>query len=213
MNELPKKPTDLLARAYSLADQTESKALYRDWADTYDQTMLDGLSYATPRKTAKLLAEYLEDRNSAILDIGAGTGLAGAELIKLGYSTIDALDYSADMLEEARKTDAYRACIEADLHQRLPVESNTYQAQICTGTFTHAHVGAGCLDELLRILVPGGLMACTIHKDIWHSSGFELKLQQLTASNRIEVLTKHEGTFYDTSDEPEGWYLVWRKSG
>ena len=40
-------PEQLLARAYSLRgdDPVETLQLYADWAETYDQTMLDGLSY------------------------------------------------------------------------------------------------------------------------------------------------------------------------
>ena len=38
------KADDLLARAYALTgiDEAETKALYRDWAATYDDTMLEG---------------------------------------------------------------------------------------------------------------------------------------------------------------------------
>ena len=49
-DELAKTPEQLLARAYALRgnDPDETLKLYADWAETYDQTMLDGLSSITP---------------------------------------------------------------------------------------------------------------------------------------------------------------------
>jgi len=70
----------LVQRAYALSSAEESKALYRDWATSYDQSMLDGLGYLTPTLTAELLTRHLDARDAAILDIGSGTGLAGVAL-------------------------------------------------------------------------------------------------------------------------------------
>ena len=46
-----------------------------------------------------------------IIDAGAGTGLAGEELFKLGYTNIDALDISQEMLNEAKKKNVYKKLI------------------------------------------------------------------------------------------------------
>ena len=48
-------------------------------------------------------------RSARVLDAGAGTGLVGESLKRLGYSNIEALDLSLGMLEEARKKNAYSA--------------------------------------------------------------------------------------------------------
>ena len=42
-----------------------------------------------------------------IIDAGAGTGLIGVELKKLGYTNLCALDISAEMLREAKKKEVY----------------------------------------------------------------------------------------------------------
>ncbi len=115
---------ELLARAYALSNDKETKALYRDWASTYDETMLDGLSYLTPSRTAQLLADAVENKSARILDVGSGTGLAGENLAELGYTNIDALDYSADMLGIAavrmkNEKPFYKNCLQVDLNQRL----------------------------------------------------------------------------------------------
>lgn len=205
------KANELLQRAYSVKNVAETKELYRDWATTYDETMLDGLGYVTPQKTAAMLAEHLADRGAEILDIGCGTGLAGVGLAKSGYQTIDGLDYSAEMLEVARKTGAYRDLFEADLNAGLDLPDAKWDALICTGTFTHSHVGADCLDELLRILRPGGLFATTIHGEVFAPAGFKDKTVALEADGVMETIYRAPGTFYANSTKPEGEYFVWRK--
>ena len=45
-HEFENTPEQMLARAYALTanDSEETLRLYADWAETYDQTMLDGLA-------------------------------------------------------------------------------------------------------------------------------------------------------------------------
>ena len=59
-----KQAQALLRRAYELdgANDEETKALYRDWAETYDGTMIDGLGYVSPMKIAALTAQLVPDR-------------------------------------------------------------------------------------------------------------------------------------------------------
>jgi len=202
----------LLARAYALKDDAEAHQLYTEWAQTYDRTMLEGLGYRTPARTAELLHQNLADPKAVILDVGCGTGLAGEALTKPGLYTIDALDYSAAMLEVARHRGIYRNLIEADLNAPLALPDEAYDALICTGTFTHAHVGANCLGELFRVLKPGGLFACTVHKDIWEPQGFADTTAAMTKAGSLETLHFEPGEYYAESSEPEGWYILWRKS-
>ena len=72
-----------------------------------------------------------------IMDAGAGTGLVGIELQKFGFSTIDALDISPGMLEEAKKKNVYKKFICAALSdQRIPeIKTGEYDVLICVGVF------------------------------------------------------------------------------
>jgi predicted TPR repeat methyltransferase len=204
-------PDEILARAYALKDADAALALYRDWAATYDATMLDGLGYVTPARTAALLADHLADRAAPVLDVGCGTGLAGNELATLGFSIIDGLDLSAQMLGVARSRGVYRDLFEADLTRPLALADSAYAALVCTGTFTHAHVGASCLPELFRVLAPGGVFACTVHKDVWVEAGFAEMTARLEGEGLIETLYSRPGVYYQRSEEPEGSYIVWRR--
>ena len=212
-NKKPLKPSakKLLDRAHSLNNEEETKQLYRDWAQTYDKTMVEGLGYLSPIKAAKLLALNIPNKDALILDVGTGTGLVGKELAALGYANIDGIDYSAPMLEVARKTGIYGALLEADLTEPLSTKSNSYDALICIGTFTHGHVGADCLDELFRILKPGGKFITAIRKTYWEPAGFAAKILHLTKSGIAKTILRQEDSNYTDSQEPESWFVIWEK--
>jgi predicted TPR repeat methyltransferase len=201
----------LLERAHSLSSEAETRALYADWAHSYDKTMIDGLGYLSPAKSAKLLAGKVMDKSARILDVGTGTGLVGRELAKLGYTNIDGVDYSAPMLEVARKTGAYKKLLESDLNQPLGLGDDTYDALICIGTFTHGHIDADCLDELFRILKPGGRFVTAIRMDYWHSAGFDKKVERLSSEGAIKTVVCEEGRNYKDSPQEESWFIVWEK--
>lgn len=201
----------LLQRAHTLESETETKALYQDWASTYDKTMIEGLGYLSPVKAANLLADHLSSKSAQILDVGTGTGLVGSELFKLGFTNIDGIDYSAPMLKMARKTGAYGKLLEADINRKLEIETGIYDALICIGTFTHGHIGADCLDELFRVMASGGLFVTAIRKNYWHPAGFAVKVDQLTTEEKIKTVTREEESNYTTSTEPESWFVVWEK--
>lgn len=203
----------LLARAYALSSDEETKALYQDWASTYDETMLDGLSYLTPENTAKLLST-VTDKSALILDVGSGTGLAGQNLAERSFKNIHALDYSPAMLGVAKArqhngNQVYGEIIQADLNQKLTLKSNAYDAIICTGLFTHAHVGAGCLPELFRILKPRGFFATTVHKDVWGEGGFEEVVNRLTQEGILKTHSKELDIYFEADEEPQGFYILW----
>jgi len=214
MNTKSNSSKALLARAYALSNDEETKALYEDWASTYDETMLDGLSYLTPQNTSKLLATAVSEKSALILDVGSGTGLAGQSLAEHGYDNIHALDYSAEMLGVAKARQhngkqVYSRIIQADLNQEIDLQSSTYDAIICTGLFTHAHVGAGCLPELFRILKPGAFFAATIHKDVWDVAGFDEQIKKLTQGGVLKTHSKKLDIYFETDDEPQGYYILW----
>jgi len=199
----------LLERAYSLASPEESLNLYRDWAGTYDHTMLDGLAYISPALLADLVARHLTDRRSLILDVGCGTGLTALELARRGYSRFEGLDISPDMLAASEARGLYERLRQADLTGPLEAEDGAYDAVASTGTFTHGHVGADCLNELVRVLRPGGLLACTIHRDVWTAMGFEARLASLAADGRLREVAVEAGVYYASSTEPDGYFCLY----
>lgn len=202
----------LLERAYAIDSDATSRALYRDWAETYDATMLDGLRYRSPALVAALLGEHLPDRTAQVLDVGCGTGLAGQSLAELGFELIDGMDISPEMMQVAARRGVYRHFIAADLNQSLDMPDAHYDGATCSGTFTHGHVDARCLDELFRILRPGAPFAFTVKREVWEPLGFKDALQRLVAEGRITESAFRLDRHYDSSEQPDGVFCVYRRT-
>ena len=80
---MTKKPPSL-ADAYAIRTPEDNKRVYANWAETYDKGFAEKMDYHLPRQVAKAFADA--GGTGPILDIGAGTGLAGqaATALELG---------------------------------------------------------------------------------------------------------------------------------
>jgi len=180
-----------LDRAYALETPEDSKALYRDWADTYDSSFAEHMDYIYPAAVAAVFAARAGRDVGPVLDVGAGTGLVGEALARLGRWDVDGLDISEQMLAVAMGKGHYRAVIPADLTRSLDIASGTYGAVISAGTFTHGHVGPEALDELLRIAKPTALFVLGINEEVYQANGFEQKFAALApVITGFEILKK-----------------------
>jgi ubiquinone/menaquinone biosynthesis C-methylase UbiE len=204
------RTNQFLQEAYGLVDDKDMQLFYSNWADEYDAQLEKELNYLAPEKLTALFKRYEDNRDAKILDIGCGTGLTSVDLAKAGYRHIDGLDFSAAMLDKARGRNFYTSLIEADLNRPLAIGDNEYHAAICLGTFTHGHIGAGPLDEIFRIIKPGGYLVCTIHRAIWSEHGFEEKIDSLNQSGQVRTLEMKRDVYFKDS-APDGMYYVLQK--
>ena len=180
-----------LQRVYNLSSAAECKDVYDDWATTYDDDMISEMEYVAPRVAAQRLAD-LAPTTGTVLDAGCGTGLVGAELHRLGFTTIDGIDLSAGMLDTAHAKGCYRNLDTADLTARLPLDDATYDAVICVGTLTEGHVGPTALDELVRVTRPGGRVLVAILTRIWEPLGYRAHVDTLVARGDVRLLEADE---------------------
>ena len=171
-----------LKDAYSIKTSEDSINLYRSWASTYDSDFAKQNDYRSPLEIAKYYDKYSNNKDTPILDVGAGTGLIGECLNVNSYREIDAIDISPEMLNIARLKNCYSKIIEADLTERLMINDNHYGAIVSAGTFTHGHIGPDVLDELLRVTRSGGLFVFTIHYKLYKKAGFDKKFLEIEKS-------------------------------
>ena len=206
-------PEQMLSRAYALRgnDSDETLKLYADWAETYDQTMLDGLAYLSPQQIATLAAMTEPRRDVRVLDVGCGTGLLANAMRARGFNQIDGLDCSAPMLAVAQREGRINEAYLRDLNEKLEMSTECYDLLVSTGTFTHGHVGAGCLPELLTLLVSRGRLICTVHRDVWEQGGFGTGLQKLCEAGVAAVRSREADRLFAADDKPSGWYVVVEK--
>ncbi len=206
-----KGPSEFVDAAYHLDDEADMVDFYRKWAADYDHQMLDELGYTSPTKIAQLLSEHLPDTASTVFDIGCGTGLTCVFLAEMGYANLDGIDLSPDMVGVAGERGIYRELLVGDVNQALERDDASYDAVISSGTFTHGHVGPKPLDEIFRILKPGGILACTVHQDLWASMGFEAKFDTFVEQGIVSHVSSQLGSYY--KDAPvEGWFCVYQKN-
>ncbi len=201
-----------LARARALASAGEARRLYDAWAPTYDEDIYATLRITGTARIAALLHRFTIDPAIRILDVGCGTGAAGTELHKLGFTTIDGLDLSPGMLEVARRRGIYRRLVAADLLQPLTLAPESYDALLSAGTFTAGHVDARPLPGLLGLVRPGGLFTFVVGSGFWSRGGFETKIARLTAARAAEqVHCGEEPIGADGRDR--GFFVVLRRPG
>ncbi len=207
----PKGPSEFVDAAYQLDNQSDMVEFYQQWAEAYDREMLEGLGYESPTKIAHQLSQHLPDPKAAIFDIGCGTGLTCAYLAAKGYENLDGIDLSPDMVRVAGQRGIYRELLVGDVNQALERDDASYDGVISSGTFTHGHVGTQPLDEIFRILKPGGYLACTVHQDLWQSMGFEAKFEALVDEKTATCVSLEKDSYYKNGPD-EGWFCVYRKS-
>ena len=182
--------------------------VYKKWASIYDQDNDDVLGTVSQPNSVQIFHKHLSDKNQKIIDIGCGTGLVGLELSKLGYTSFDGVDISKEMIDIAISR-GYRSLFLGNLNESLPLESNSYDAALCVGVFTHGHVGPSRLEELTRVIKPEGLVCFTVNEDVYESYGFDKVIKELEAKKVWEILefTKQD---YMTKKNVMGFYCVAR---
>lgn len=191
----------ILDRVYGMEGRPEeSREVYAEWAEDYDRDTV-GFGYVGPALVAEKLAAMLP-KTARVLDAGCGTGLAGEELAKRGFTAIDGNDVSPDMLQVARHKGVYRDLSEADLTRPLDIPDATYDGVVCAGVFTSGHVGPQGFDELLRVAKPGAPVVATVHENVWDRDGYAAHLEALAHSGRARireaaVAPYHENEGYD----------------
>ena len=147
--------------------------------------------------------KFSED--AKILDVGAGTGLVGEELCKKNFTNLDALDASQALLNEAEKKGVYKQFFVDVLgpNRRLQLADNSYDAAIAAGVFTLNHVKAeGAMDEMARVVRPGGLVCFTIREDVMSKLeyGYQDKMEQLCREQVWKLVSYSKEQYHSKND-------------
>lgn len=199
-------------RAYAARGKDDLQDLYADWARTYERDHA-AIGYFGHVRAAEALQRHLPPRDDlAVLDAGAGTGLAGAELATRGYTHLTAIDLSAPMLTVARRKGVYEELAVVDLS--LPIDrlsADRFGGAVLVGVFSFGQAPAHALDEILRVVEPGGVIVFTMRTD-FHASdamGVASRMAELESEGAWEKLEVTEPMPYLPGKDPEARFRVW----
>jgi len=184
-----------LDEAYSVKTPEDNRRLYAKWAATYESSFVDAKQYRYPKAISEVFNEHVPtdaDEVARVIDVGCGTGLTGMYLSHLRpYLFIDGLDISPEMLAEARRKErtdqtlVYTNLGECDLTQSVVNTFEPYDALICSGTFTHGHLGPDALKNVLSLVRPAGWIVIGINNEHFESKNFQAELDSLADAKKI----------------------------
>jgi predicted TPR repeat methyltransferase len=175
---------DRLDAVYAARSPEEIAGTYDAWAESYEAEMAE-VGYRHPTICLALLARHLPAGAGPVLDAGAGTGLIGEWLKIIGHGPVEGVDLSRGMLEAAARKGVYDRLAQGDLTGRLPFEDGRFAGAVCAGVFTTGHVGAEGLDEILRVLRPGGVLVLTVKDKTW-AAGVAARIEALAGAGMVE---------------------------
>ena len=201
------KDVDEKLDIYKLTTKEEILKYYQIWTkkNKYNQDMVD-LNYVAPKETVSVLKKFLLNYDCKILDAGCGTGLVGIELKKFGYTNIDGVDFSQNMLDLIPKG-IYKKIENVDLNLPLKFKSNMYDVITCVGTFTCGHVKPSALDELIRIIKNKGFICFTVNEGIYKKYGFDNKIKELT-NKKMWSIKKIFKSNYIVNKDVNAWLCL-----
>jgi predicted TPR repeat methyltransferase len=177
LRELDNPPAAMMAAAEAIKTAPRSDAgyvrhLFDQFSADYDSRMIQQLAYAGPQILLDLAAMVMPGRDRlSILDLGCGTGLAGAVFQPLA-ARLDGVDLSPAMIEKARARGIYDDLVVADLETALGTAGAFYDLILAADTLVYLGDLAAVFRGAAARLAPDGYFLFTTEaKD---GDGFEL---------------------------------------
>ena len=142
-----------------------------------------------------------------IADVGCGTGLLGEPLQKLGYTLLDGIDLSPDMVAKAKKTGYYCSFYTGiDINQPVAKQlQNKYDAVICIGTFTLGHVAPQALTQLVSLTRKNGLVVLCTRVPYYDETEYQSVNDELIENGMVRLLDQHMDAPYRDDGDAHYW--------
>ncbi len=106
------------------------------------------------RSVATLMEHLAPSPNDRLLDVGGGTGRVAQHFVKR-VQQVCILDASASMLQQGRRKNL---CLVRGKAEQLPFGDETFERVMMVDTFHHLRDQQAAVNELMRVLRPGGRM-------------------------------------------------------
>jgi len=138
-----------------------------------------------------LLDQHLSNSNSALLDVGCGTGAVLTELEKRGQAV--GIDLSHDALTFSKER-GLNHLVYANAEQ-LPFLCNQFEAVVSLDTIEHVPDHQSAAAEIFRVLKPGGIFVMNVpaFNWLWGPHDVALMHQRRYTTGKVRELLEAEG--------------------
>lgn len=181
-----------LNKVYSARNPQETRDLYDAWAETYDAEIKEN-GYATPSRCAAALAQFCDNLDSPILDFGCGTGLSGMALRLAGFTAIDGVDLSNDMLKHAAEKGVYRQLRQIGTKEQPIRPEDGYQAIAAIGVIGAGAAPLDTFDLLMTGLPTGGKLVLSFNDHVLSDPAYEGRISDWTDTSAAQLLLRDYG--------------------
>jgi predicted TPR repeat methyltransferase len=142
------------------------RALFDQYAPRFDDALTEGLVYRGPQLLLEAVARArgVSAAFGSVLDLGCGTGLAGAAFRRQA-AHLAGVDLSPGMVAEARAKGIYDRLETGDLIEFLgaaPAARQYYDLVIAADVFVYLFDLVPVARAVAKVLNPGGLFAFTV---------------------------------------------------
>jgi predicted TPR repeat methyltransferase len=191
------------------------QTLFDDYADDFDEHLVEVLHYDVPQR---LLGPLAGQHVTQALDLGCGTGLCAPLLAPLA-DAVDAVDLSERMVAKARERGLYRDVFQAGLVEHLHATDRRYGLLVAADVFIYLGDLAPVFAGARRVLDPGGVFAFSVEQGdesrdyvlrpsltYGHASAY---LKRLAAEHGFEVTDLQAQAVREDQRRPVPGWLVW----
>lgn len=149
--------------------QSYIERFYDNYADSYDQKLVNGLQYQAPQIILAALQKHcpenvahdtIDPDKVDILDLGCGTGLCGQALQPMARR-LDGVDLSPQMLAKAHQRNIYTALEVADIYPFMEKKAGCYDVIVAAGLFEHIGDPRHVFTAAFRALKDRGIFIFT----------------------------------------------------
>lgn len=133
------------------------------------------------------------------LDVCTGPGMLAQEAAKIGADVLG-VDFSEEALTIARRNVPDASFHQGDA-QDLPFDKNSFDSVVCGFGIIHVPDPQQALQEMYRVLKPGGRVAVSVWEAPNPANGFGLVYGSIKTHGDLNVPLPHGPDFFQFSDE------------
>jgi|GEM_PF-3092359 len=197
----------------NLEKSLSEKNSHDSWALTYEEEVA-AVNYQAPELLAETALKF--KASGHYLDIGCGTGLVGAAIMRRKQEGIyiDGCDLSEPMLKIATQKNIYRSLTCCDVFD-MPYADSVYDLAIAAGVFMgnkdrrkSGSANSQALPGAIRVLKPSGYCILSVSARVWKSDG--RAYENIIAQLPVNLIQKLEQPYHDAI--PKMFNIVLQKT-